>query len=401
MKFDDFTGLFVMHCHRLNHEDNGLMALVNVIPAVSTYAVAVPGSSGHLAQVKVYDGNGDRLVATVTPFPGYKGTPSVAMGDVDDDGVYDLVVGAGKGHTPEVVAYSGKADGGQSEFATELTRFLAFAPEAQGGVSVTATQIDGSSADNIIVGSGPGIPSEVKVFSSVLPASSGTAPALFSSFSPYLDDRSGVSVASGFVDFASGRNSVVTAPGPGTPAQVKVFNFSLMTPLDPPAQLEGAEQCPGPKQAAVTAAFMPFGMDYRGGLSLATGWLTGALGGAKRIVVGQLTGPGTVKVYSSGSALQGGPRIYLESAMLHSPIIDYTPAAEFTPFDGESGVSVATTSTTTGADLLVSGRSQDNSAQVRKYQFVRPTPTATMLQPIQLGQVISAANSPLYLLGGD
>ena len=36
-----------MHCHRLNHEDNGLMTLVNVIPAVSSYAVAVPGSPGH------------------------------------------------------------------------------------------------------------------------------------------------------------------------------------------------------------------------------------------------------------------------------------------------------------------------------------------------------------------
>ena len=46
MSFDDFTGLFVMHCHRLNHEDNGLMTLVNVIPAVSTYAVAVPGIGG-------------------------------------------------------------------------------------------------------------------------------------------------------------------------------------------------------------------------------------------------------------------------------------------------------------------------------------------------------------------
>jgi FtsP/CotA-like multicopper oxidase with cupredoxin domain len=67
MKFDDFTGLFVMHCHRLNHEDNGLMMLVNVIPAVSTYAVAVPGSKGHPAQVKIYDGNGDKLVATITP----------------------------------------------------------------------------------------------------------------------------------------------------------------------------------------------------------------------------------------------------------------------------------------------------------------------------------------------
>ena len=48
MRFDDFTGLFVMHCHRLNHEDNGLMALINVIPAVSTYAVAVPGIAGPL-----------------------------------------------------------------------------------------------------------------------------------------------------------------------------------------------------------------------------------------------------------------------------------------------------------------------------------------------------------------
>jgi FtsP/CotA-like multicopper oxidase with cupredoxin domain len=37
-RFDEYTGLYVMHCHRLNHEDNGLMALVNVIPAVSIYA---------------------------------------------------------------------------------------------------------------------------------------------------------------------------------------------------------------------------------------------------------------------------------------------------------------------------------------------------------------------------
>ena len=59
-----------MHCHRLNHEDNGLMTLVNVIPAVSTYAVAVPGSAGHAAEVKVYDGNGDKLLATVDAVPG-------------------------------------------------------------------------------------------------------------------------------------------------------------------------------------------------------------------------------------------------------------------------------------------------------------------------------------------
>ena len=52
----------------------------------------------------------------------------------------------------------------------------------------------------------------------------------------------------------------------------------------------------------MTTAFMPFGIGYTGGASLATGWLAGSLGGAEAIVVGQLTGPGEVKVYSSGSA---------------------------------------------------------------------------------------------------
>ena len=128
-RFDDYTGLFVMHCHRLNHEDNGLMMLINVIPAVSTYAVAVPGTPGKATEVRVYDGNGDRPLATVTPFPGYEGSVSVAMGDVDDDGVYDLLVGAGKDHAPEVVAYSGKAKNGKNAFATELARFRRSLPQ--------------------------------------------------------------------------------------------------------------------------------------------------------------------------------------------------------------------------------------------------------------------------------
>ena len=268
-----------MHCHRLNHEDNGLMTLVNVIPEVSTYAVAVQGSPGRAAEVKVYDGNGDRLIATVTPFPGFEGALSVAMGDVNDDNVLDLIVGAGENHAPMVVAYSGKATGGKAAFETQIARFAAFDPSARGGVSVTAAQIDGTTADNIIVGSGPGTPSEVRVFGTQLPSSLGTAPPLFSTFTPYANDSSGVSVASGFVDFATGRYSIITAPGPGTPTQVKVFTLSLMKPLNArPIDVAAKNQCPGPKEAAVTAAFMPFGIGYSGGVSLATGWVTGSLG---------------------------------------------------------------------------------------------------------------------------
>ena len=92
-RFDEYTGLYVMHCHRLNHEDNGLMALINVIPAVSTYAVAIPGAPGKPAEVRLYDGNGDRFVGTVIPFPGFEGSVNVTMGDVDGDGILDLIVG--------------------------------------------------------------------------------------------------------------------------------------------------------------------------------------------------------------------------------------------------------------------------------------------------------------------
>jgi hypothetical protein len=134
---------------------------------------------------------------------------------------------------------------------------------------------------------------------------------------------------------------------------------------------------------------------------LATGWLTGPLGGAETIVVGQSAGPGEVKVYSSGSRLQGGPAVYLASTE-HSPIASFTEIASFRPFGEASGVSVATTSTTTGADLLVSGVSPaDKSMQVLKFELIRPDPDAVTLDARQLSTVLSAAGAQPNALGGD
>jgi len=402
-KFTDYTGLYVMHCHRLNHEDNGLMALVNVIPEISAYAVAAKGAAERPTQVRVYDGNGDRLMATVTPFAEFSGDVSVAMGDVDDDNVLDLIVGAGEGQAPMVAVYSGNAKDGKGPFETQLARFAAFDQGARGGVSVAAAQIDGAAADNIIVGSGPGMPSEVKVFSTDLPAAPGEAPPLFSTFAPYADDTSGVTVAAGFVDFGTGRNSIVTAPGPGTPTQVKVFTFSLMKPLHP--QTAGAavnDRCPGPREAAISAAFMPFGIGYSAGVSLATGWLTGGQGGAEAIVVGQLGGPGGVKVYSSGSALQGGPKGYLQSVAAHALPPVFSSVAELHPFEPSSGVRVATTSTTVGADLLVSGMTRtDRSVAVRKYRLYKPAANASVLEAKEVGEIGYTTGSFPSVLGGD
>jgi FtsP/CotA-like multicopper oxidase with cupredoxin domain len=399
-RFDEYTGLYVTHCHRLNHEDNGLMALINVIPAASIYAVAIPGAPGKPAEVRLYDGNGDRFLGTVIPFPGYEGSVNVAMGDVDGDGILDLIVGAGKDHAPEVVAYAGASIRGKGTFGTELARFQPFDSRARGGVSVAAAQIDGTNTDNIIVGSGPGVTSKVKVYQIPLAVSSSSGPALFAAFEPYGEDRSGVNVATGFVDFATGRESIVTAPGPGGPAEVKVFAFPLFKPIANAGH--AGTHAAAPDEPVNTSSFVPFGNDYRGGVSLATGWLAGSLGGARRIIVSQLADRGLVKVFSSGSALDGGPSIYLQSPLHHDHGAHFREIASFEPFGGSGGTRVATTSTTTGANLLVSGIAPGaTDSSILKYDLVRPNAQATTLGAVRLGQVWSGKASAPPALGGD
>jgi len=147
---------------------------------------------------------------------------------------------------------------------------------------------------------------------------------------------------------------------------------------------------------------MPFGKDYRSGVSLATGGIAGPLGGAKRIVVGQLAGTGQVKVFSAGSALEAGPALYLHSPSHHDEGVRFKEMASFKPFNGSGAVRVATTSTTTGAHLLVSGTTAPaGETSVLKYDLVRPSPQAKTVELRRLGQVYSGRSPQPALLGGD
>jgi hypothetical protein len=187
------------------------------------------------------------------------------------------------------------------------------------------------------------------------------------------------------VESGSGRESIVTAPGPGEAPLIKTFRWDLYTPTAR-AQANGTvpQHVTKPTDPVLTSQFMAYDENYKGGVALSAGWVAGAQGGAKSIVTSQLGGEGTVRAWSTGSLLDGQPSIYLESPNHHDANIKYNQIASFVPFPGAApGVTVATTSTTEGADLLVAG-TLPGGQEVRKYTLLRAGPDAKTLDPKQL-----------------
>ena len=202
------------------------------------------------------------------------------------------------------------------------------------------------------------------------------------------------------VELGSGRESIVTAPGPGDAPQIKTFRFDLYKPTAR-AQANGTvtEHATKPNEPTMTSNFLAYDEGYTGGISLSTGWVAGEEGGAKSIITGQLAGPGTVRVWSTGSRLDGFPAMYLESPNHHDVNLKYRQTASFEPFAGGApGVTVATTSTTAGADLLVSGAVPGGS-EVRKFNLGRAAPDATTLAPKLVTTLPRVPTAPMPLAG--
>ena len=154
----------------------------------------------------------------------------MAMGDVDDDGMLRPDRRRRQGPRARSRRLCWRVKTRQRLLRDRAGALPALRSDARGGVSVAASQIDGqrptiSSSDRARH------PERGEGLSPVAAAQARHGPALFAAFRPYGDDRSGVSIATGFVDFSTGRNSIVTAPGPGGTAEVKVFVFPLLSPV--------------------------------------------------------------------------------------------------------------------------------------------------------------------------
>ncbi|MEK7158458.1 MAG: FG-GAP-like repeat-containing protein, partial [Patescibacteria group bacterium] len=116
-----------------------------ILPALAVmvgFPSAVFAIGERMPEVRIYNAE---TGAEETRFPvldgKFKGGISVAAGDVDGDGVDEIVVGAGPGGGPTVMVY--EKDG------TRRSNFMAYDANTKKGVSLAVGDVDGNGTDEI------------------------------------------------------------------------------------------------------------------------------------------------------------------------------------------------------------------------------------------------------------
>ncbi|OWK36657.1 Flagellar hook-length control protein FliK [Fimbriiglobus ruber] len=207
-------------------------------PIVAVYDGAALGK-GQVVQVARFFGIND---------PSFRGGDRAALGDINGDGVADLIVSAGFGGGPRVAIYNGAtiASGAPTELMPD---FFAFESTLRNGVYVTAGDLTGKGYADLIFGAGPGGGPRVRAvdpavllaagsFSTLDDAAVSTA-GVADFFAGDPTSRGGVRVAVADLD-GSNQASLVVGSGAGVAAAVTTYTGKaiLANPASPTADFD-------------------------------------------------------------------------------------------------------------------------------------------------------------------
>ena len=235
--FDGRTGVMVDEFMAYDPRfAGGVFAAVGDVNHDGLADIVTAPDTGGGPEVKVFSGkaltqdNTSLLADFMAYDPHFAGGVRVALGDVDHDGTLDLITGPGPGSGPDVRVFGGNnlaTAGPNSDFIREL---LAFAPTYSGGVNVAAVDTNADGFADIVV-SPATTSSEVRIFS-------GSNLALLADFmAENHTEAAGLNVAT-----VLGPTPAIITAG-GTTSQVQVLNASSQTVLDSffaaPSQVAG------------------------------------------------------------------------------------------------------------------------------------------------------------------
>jgi uncharacterized protein (TIGR03118 family) len=218
---------------------------------------AVGTGSGQAPEVKVFNGDGTLKFDFMAYDSSFKGGVRVAVGDVNGDGIPDIITAAGTGGGPHVRVFSGKD-------LSNLGSFYAYASNFTGGVNVSAGDVNGDGFADIITSPSMGGKGVVNVFS-------GLDDSLIRSFTAgNASFKGGVTVAAGDTN-GDGVADIITGAGASMLKGPSVIVYDGQT-------------------NAVIGNFMAYASNFHGGVFVAAGDINGD--GVDEIITGAGQGGG-------------------------------------------------------------------------------------------------------------
>ncbi len=169
----------------------------------------------------------------------FRGGVRVGTGDFDGDGSMDVLTGAGSGGGPRVSVFSG-ASIAASGSLNRYIDFFAMELNLRDGVFVAGGDYNNDGIDDILVGAGAGGGPRVRVFESKSVRVRPAAPdLLYDFFTGDINGRAGVRVTAKNVD-GDGTTDIVTGNGAGSESRIRTFSGAKLSGPLTPTEIENS-----------------------------------------------------------------------------------------------------------------------------------------------------------------